>query len=190
MGRCGMVGMFAVLLGCAAWTAGAADSASEPAEITPLVIMIEDDAVKTPSGEPVMVVIEEDSAVRKKDKENYEVLLLSIWKGIPDSTLRVPVYGVKLGILGTGGAEVYGIEAAVIASQSSFVRGFKGSLIFTQGVNVEGVVLSPVNAVRRVDGLSIGAFNIAESAMFQIGIINYMEDGFLPAFPLFNFRTR
>ena len=119
--------------------------------------------------------------------ENYESLMITIWDDAPDYQEKISTYGVKIGILGCFGAPVYGVEAAVIAAGSDEVTGFKGALGYTDGRRVAGVALAPVNFVDHNAGVAIGAVNVAKRGGLQIGILNFMENGFLPFFPIVNF---
>lgn len=137
---------------------------------------------------PVVVIIEEPAATAEV-ADTYEIFQLCFWDALPDSSLRVPTYGFKLGVLGSSGAPVCGAEAAVIHAGSDQVEGFKGSLVYTTG-GVTGLALAPVNVNDWIDGVQIGAVNVAGDCMFQVGILNFNENGFLPVFPLINFSVK
>ncbi len=127
---------------------------------------------------------------RVTDYDNFEMLMLCIWEGLPDYSETSPTYGVKVGILGSGGAPVYGVEAAVICAGSDDNSGFKGSLAYTLGKELYGLALAPVNYIEQTVGVQIGAVNIARSCSIQFGLLNFMEDGFLPVFPLVNIAVK
>ena len=122
-----------------------------------------------------------------REPENYESVMLTIWEDTPLYQQDTPTYGVKLGILGCGGAPVYGAEGAVIAASSNEVYGFKGTLAYTSGEKLCGAALAPVNLVKKVSGVTIAAVNVADEGGIQIGLLNFMKNGFLPCFPIFNF---
>lgn len=122
--------------------------------------------------------------------DNYELFTFSIWDGLPESQMLIPTYGVKLGILGSGGAPVYGVEGAVINAGTPEMTGFKGALAYTTGNRMDGVILAPVNCVTNFKGLALAVVNYAKTGGIQIGILNFLEDGFLPWFPIVNFSCK
>lgn len=132
----------------------------------------------------------ETPAAQSKYAENYESFMFTIWEDAPEYQMYTETYGVKLGILGCGGAPVYGVEGAVVCASSKDVKGFKGALAFTSGEKLAGVALAPVNLVDEVDGVAFAAVNIAKKGGIQFGILNFMENGFLPWFPLVNFPVK
>ncbi|MCQ2377663.1 MAG: hypothetical protein MJ016_00430 [Victivallaceae bacterium] len=121
------------------------------------------------------------------DTGNYESIMLTIWEDSQLYQQDTPTYGVKLGILGCGGASVYGAEGAVIAASSREVCGFKGTLAYTSGEKLSGAALAPVNLVKKVNGVTLAVVNVADEGGIQIGVLNFMKNGFLPCFPIFNF---
>ncbi len=132
----------------------------------------------------------ETTAAQPKYAENYESFMFTIWEDAPEYQMYTDTYGVKLGILGCGGAPVYGVEGAVINAGSKYVNGFKGTLGFTSGEKLVGVALAPVNLVDEVDGVTFAVVNVAKKGGIQFGILNFMENGFLPCFPIVNFPVK
>ena len=97
-------------------------------------------------------------------------------------------YGVKGGAPFGVGAPVYGLEASVLGSLTDYVDGIQTSLIMTKGKEVNGLQFSLVNMVERLVGLQLGIVNLADDATFQLGILNYNENGILPLLPVLNFN--
>ena len=67
--------------------------------------------------------------------------------------------------------------------------------------NSRGIQLGAINSTQNYSGIQIGAFNFnndedvqqtgrQKSSVIQFGAINYMENGFLPVFILFNFSIQ
>jgi len=60
-----------------------------------------------------------------------------------------------------------------------------------QGANSKGAQVGFLNRAESFIGCQLGVINIVgekeNTNAFQLGIINYLENGFLPLFPLFNF---
>ncbi|MCP4176557.1 MAG: hypothetical protein GY756_02225 [bacterium] len=64
------------------------------------------------------------------------------------------------------------------------------SLINYSDYNSKGFQIAISNSAYDFDGIQLGAFNINcnnGSKGIQIGLLNYMKNGFLPFFPFFNF---
>ena len=92
--------------------------------------------------------------------------------------------GAQLGIVNVG-AENKGVATGVVNYHER---------------NSSGVQFGAINSAQNYSGIQIGAFNFNDdedvqqtgrqkSSVIQFGAINYMEDGFLPVFILFNFRV-
>lgn len=99
----------------------------------------------------------------------------------------VKVNGFRIGAPLCGGtATVNGIEAAFFATDSKEVNGIQTAIFATVGENNSGLQFSIVNKTESNKGLQLGIVNIAKKSAFQIGLINYIEDGLLPFTILFN----
>ncbi len=62
-----------------------------------------------------------------------------------------------------------------------------------QGEDSNGSQLGLVNRADSFGGIQIGILNLnynIDSLVFQFGLLNYAENGFLPIFPFFNFSIR
>lgn len=122
---------------------------------------------------------------------------------------RAIVNGVELAVLGSSTYTVEGWQAALLVCAVNHIDGAQTSILTSVGRQVNGVQLSLVNVARvldgwqialynaatydieglqlgvvnssqSVDGVQIGLFNITEKQGFQIGLINVIEDGWLP----------
>lgn len=134
--------------------------------------------------------------------EEWDIFQLGFMKDVPTDTATVSTYGVKVGAPISTGAPVYGVEAGVFWAGSSKVVGFQGSLIATDAAEISGLQLAILNFAGQVNGvqlailnfaenccgLQIGGFNSSRGKSFQIGIVNYIEDAWLPVFPIVNFK--
>ena len=76
----------------------------------------------------------------------------------------------------------------MLGSLTDYVDGIQTSLIMTKGKEVNGLQFSLVNMVERLVGLQLGIVNLADDATFQLGILNYNENGILPLLPVLNFN--
>ena len=137
------------------------------------------------------------------DTPVYTMARICIWPTIywPKD---IDVHGLSLGIPATGGHGEYvaGLDFALLFCATQDVRGLQVSP-FNVSSNMIGWQVALVNLTKDVDGLQGGIFNRADNAEglqlglvnyakktgagIQIGLINIMENGFLPVFPIFNF---
>ena len=145
------------------------------------VFMLSADEIQP--GSYNVVVIGEDA-----NATPYEVAMLTFWYNTPPSSNYTETYGVKGGAPFGVGAPVYGLEASVLGSLTDYVDGIQTSLIMTKGKEVNGLQFSLVNMVERLVGLQLGIVNLADDATFQLGILNYNENGILPLLPVLNFN--
>ncbi|MCP4179997.1 MAG: hypothetical protein GY756_19725 [bacterium] len=113
------------------------------------------------------------------------------------------VEGINLGLISFGSEGfVIGADLALIASLTHKVRGAQMAF-YSQGLVMQGGQVSLVNINKNVTGAQVGIYNGTDvmghgaqvgivnnaktSDAIQIGIINIMENGFLPVFPFFNY---
>lgn len=136
--------------------------------------------------------------------QQWDLLQIGMLKSSPTTQDTAPVYGVRFGLPICGGkAQVSGVDFALIGSQSDKVIGFQYATCFNvSNDEVDGVRLSVVNAGGKTIGAEIGVVNLTKNAYcqfgafnwakkgFQLGIINVMEDGFLPVMILINFSVK
>lgn len=131
----------------------------------------------------------------------FDIFQIGMLKGAPQTQDTAPVYGLRFGLPVCGGAAaVNGVDFAIIGSQSAKVNGFQYATAFAisdeamNGVRIScvaagkkscGVEIAAVNLTEEA-GVQVGAFNVAKSGI-QFGVINIMENGFLPVMILFNF---
>ena len=98
-------------------------------------------------------------------------------------------YGVKIGApISAGEAPVNGVEASVLWAGSDEVNGLQCSLITCQAEEVTGIQFSLVNMSVKVCGLQLGIVNFADDETFQIGLLNFVENGPVFCLPIVNFN--
>jgi hypothetical protein len=81
-----------------------------------------------------------------------------------------------------------GVNTAKFNSSS-----FQIGAINNNADNSDGTQVGILNVGYGFKGVQVGIFNGAlqrDSDSFQIGLLNYMEDGFFPVFPFFNFKVK
>ena len=105
------------------------------------------------------------------------------------------VHGLALGIVQfeTGDYHVIGCSAGLFADLTNNVRGASFGFVNVAEF-IQGYQGGFLNITDELQGLQGGLFNWSKSKGskkfgLQIGLINIMEDGFLPFFPFFNFTT-
>lgn len=123
-----------------------------------------------------------------EEDSGSNVLQICFAPGVPGDSLTSTTYGVKVGAPISDGAPVFGVEASVLYAGSDEVNGFQGSLISAKSEEVNGIQLSLVNFVQECTGIQLGIVNFAKDKTFQLGILNFVEDGWLPVCPIMNFQ--
>lgn len=129
-----------------------------------------------------------------------------LWPGLgwpKESTIK----GVNLGLINYNNAyPVSGLEFALLGSITENVRGLELSTLFNNNLEFQGFGMSVFNnaenlsggaqigIVNKADnfysGLQLGILNIGSGTLgVQVGLINIMDNGFLPVFPFFNFSN-
>lgn len=110
------------------------------------------------------------------------------------------VEGWQLALLVSAANHLDGAQMAVLTSIARQLNGFQFSLVNVARevggwqvalynaatYDVEGLQLGGINSAQTCDGVQIGLFNITEKNACQIGLINIIEDGWLPVSILFN----
>ncbi|HJO93211.1 MAG TPA: hypothetical protein QF753_07415 [Victivallales bacterium] len=141
----------------------------------------------------------------KKPKEaSYTGARFCLWPNIawpPAKTIKY-VEGMNIGLVSFGkDGYVIGADTGLV-SLSNYVRGAQVAL-YGQGLVMEGAQVCLVNINKNVIGAQVGIYNgtdvmeqgaqvgivnnAKKSDAIQIGLINIMENGFLPVFPFFNY---
>ena len=121
--------------------------------------------------------------------EKWDFFQFCCWPDYPPGTSSTAAYGIRLGVPFSGGTtQVVGAEIAVLGAMSDYVDGFQGSLITALTRDLNGAQVSLVNIADYVDGFQFGIFNMAQGKSFQIGLLNYIEDGAFPVLPIINFK--
>lgn len=114
---------------------------------------------------------------------------LQFFPEVPTDANVTQTNGVKVGIPVTDGpAPVYGIEASVLWAGTDEVNGLQCSLIACEAKKVTGIQFSLVNMSVTVNGLQLGIVNYAEDETFQIGLVNFIENGPVFCLPILNFN--
>ena len=124
-------------------------------------------------------------------------------KSWPPAKTQKYVEGLNIGLVSFGeGGYVIGADLGLFASMTHYVRGAQVAL-YSQGLVMQGGQVSLVNINKNVRGAQVGIYNgtdimehgaqvgivnnAKKSDAIQIGLVNIMENGFLPVFPFFNF---
>ena len=88
--------------------------------------------------------------------------------------------------------KVYGLQASCTLNVTEdiiakIVRGFQASA-FNLAEKVVGFQMSAVNITKELTGFQFGAFNYSKKNGVQLGVINIIEDGWIPFTLLFNIK--
>ncbi len=114
---------------------------------------------------------------------------LQFFPEAPSDAGVTETYGVKVGApVSAGEAPVNGVEASVLWAGSGEVNGLQCSLITCQAEEVTGIQFSLVNMSVKVCGLQLGIVNFADDETFQIGLLNFVENGSVFCLPIVNFN--
>ena len=114
---------------------------------------------------------------------------LQFFPEAPSDAGVTETYGVKVGApISAGEAPVNGVEASVLWAGSDEVNGLQCSLITCQAEEVTGIQFSLVNMSVKVCGLQLGIVNFADDETFQIGLLNFVENGPIFCLPIVNFN--
>lgn len=153
------------------------------------LLMAQDTA--KPQADPV--VIEETVVVPVAkvyvEPTDWDIFQLGFWFNNPVSQDTIGATGFRIGAPFCGGlAPVYGIEGAILGSGSEQVNGLQFGLCTAMADQINGAQVAFYTQAREVNGVQIGIVNCAKEKSFQIGLINFIEDGFLPWCILFNFK--
>lgn len=121
--------------------------------------------------------------------EKWDFFQFGVWFDIPSITKHSNVYGIKIGApFCSGDGTVKGIETAVFCGATDNITGLQACILTSVSKQLNGVQFSIVNCAETVEGLQLGVVNIAKNKSFQIGILNYIEDGAIPWLPIVNFK--
>ena len=114
---------------------------------------------------------------------------LQFFPEAPSDAGVTETYGVMVGApISAGEAPVNGVEASVLWAGSDEVNGLQCSLITCQAEEVTGIQFSLVNMSVKVCGLQLGIVNFADDETFQIGLLNFVENGPVFCLPIVNFN--
>lgn len=150
---------------------------------------------KKAAGQAPEIVIVETEEIDVVDPtvspapELWDFLEFGFWFDVPSSTKNSNVYGIKIGApFCSGQGKVNGIETAVFCGATENIKGLQACILGSISKRLDGVQFSIVNYCEEVTGLQLGVVNIAKKKSFQLGIVNYIEDGAIPFMPVVNFR--
>ena len=114
---------------------------------------------------------------------------LQFFPEAPSDAGVTETYGVKVGApISAGEAPVNGVEASVLWAGTDEVNGLQCSLVTCQAEEVTGIQFSLVNMSVKVCGLQLGIVNFADDETFQIGLLNFVENGPVFCLPIVNFN--
>lgn len=122
----------------------------------------------------------------KDTKANSSVYGLNLGLPLSFTSSNTKIYGIDLSLLFTNSiADGMQIAPANIANDSN---GAQIGLVTNMAKKSNALQISPVNIINNSTGFQIGAVNYSKSSKcIQFGLINYMDNGFLPIFPIINF---
>ncbi len=119
----------------------------------------------------------------------WDFFELVVFPGIPSYAIDSNVNGVKVGAPISGGKGVVnGIEASVISSMTDRIHGFQTAGLYVDAKEMKGLQFSIVNFTEESGGVQLGIVNLSQHNGFQVGILNYIKDGWIPYFPVINFK--
>ncbi len=81
---------------------------------------------------------------------------------------------------------MHGFQPGLIGNISEDLNGCQMG-IFNVANKTKGFQAGAVNAADELNGMQLGVVNTAKNRGVQFGLVNYIEGGVLPVFPLFNF---
>lgn len=95
--------------------------------------------------------------------------------------------GVRCSLVNTSSEWTKGLQLSVINLNFQNSTGLDLAIVNATSKNMRGVQLGLGNYAGNQKGLQFGIFNMIEKCGLQIGLINIIQDGWLPFFPIFNF---
>ena len=126
----------------------------------------------------------DDGAVENNTWDFFGIVL---FPGVPTSSNDANIAGIRVGLPVAGGKnEVCGVEFAAIGCMTASLYGLQTAPLFCTGDVVYGIQASPVNIADKVRGLQFGIFNSSKDASFQLGVLNYNKNAFIPILPVIN----
>lgn len=129
------------------------------------------------------------TAVKESKTQDWDILQLGFWFSNPTYQDTIGASGFRIGAPFCGGkAPVYGIEGGLLGVGSDEVYGVQFGLCYAKADTVKGLQAAFYTDAREVGGVQLGIVNFAKTKSFQIGLVNFIEDGALPWCILFNFK--
>jgi hypothetical protein len=150
-----------------------------------------------------LAALADDSDIKPVDR-GWTIFRFCFTKGAPALCEKENVYGINIGIPESYNyncvQKIHGFDWGFVSTDSrvsgmqfgmtNWSKGSSGfQLAFANLVeDFGGVQMAAANYTRNSCALQLGLFNFArkESTGVQIGLLNFMDEGFLPCFPLVN----
>ena len=109
--------------------------------------------------------------------------------GVPSSSNDTNIGGIRIGLPVSGGTnEIRGLEVGAACCWTKDVYGLQTAPFFCISEIVYGLQASPVNIADKVVGMQFGLVNVSKDAKFQLGLLNYIEDGAIPYMIIMNWN--
>jgi len=100
--------------------------------------------------------------------------------------VQTDVYGVQLGMPHSYNSNVFGLAIGMISTCEQ-LAGIQFGVLGNSSEIVDGLQIGGIlNWAKTVRGVQFALINTTDSG-FQLGLLNFNENGFLPFFPLINF---
>lgn len=121
--------------------------------------------------------------------QEWDFVQLGFAPEYPSYQNDVAVYGFRIGApLCGGSAPVTGVEGAVLGTSSNKINGVQFGLCAAIANEINGLQGSFYNEAKEVNGVQLGIINTSKGKTFQIGLINFTDNGMLPWCVLFNYK--
>ena len=137
----------------------------------------------------VLFFVSFDSFAENNDEKPWDFFGVVFIPGVPSSSNDSNISGMRVGLPISGGTnKMYGLETAAFCCWTQEVCGLQTAPLFCISEIVYGIQASPVNVADKVVGMQFGIVNISKEATFQLGLVNYIEEGVIPFMIIMNFK--
>lgn len=134
------------------------------------------------------VTVDSFSADQQEDRP-WDFFGVVFIPGVPSSSNDANIAGMRVGLPISGGTnEMCGLEVGFACCWTKDVYGIQTAPLFCVSDTIYGLQASPVNVADKVVGLQFGLVNVSKDAKFQIGLLNYIEDGAIPYMIIMNWN--
>ncbi len=136
------------------------------------------------------------SSIKRKDNHspNYVFSQLTFWPWdiYQAKPKKENIYGFRFGVPCSYSKQydtLYGLDLGLLLNVSNNVNGIQVAPIANWSENSNGLQVGLINNSTESNILQIGFLNNAfdKTHCIQIGLINWLSNGFLPIFPIINF---